>query len=310
MSTEQDKLIGKHPDSDGFFSSWLIHTDDTPTATLRHRKLDADSSKRQDAIEKIVDMVLCHHISEGKIIQLEAKRRILKKYGYKDYLSSQLLLPNHDKTQKGNCAEVILAEYLVSSSGLEILVYKLHYNPNVDQSMKGDDVLLLQKDNIEEKILVGESKFQKTPNKAVVEKITDKMGVTVLPISLSFIENALREKGQRSLAKKIARLQSILHLNKTEIVNVGFIMSNINTHGHISTHGKTNNPKLIFLSLAIDDPEEFIHEIYSKAMTKLEDIEACPISQFPLEFSAELVSARIKEVLESLKTLITPLKNG
>ena len=62
-------------------------------------------------------------------------------------------MPKLDTTQKGNCAEVILSEYLVSTSGLDLLIYMLHYNTNVNQSMKGDDVLLFNQDKIDEKII-------------------------------------------------------------------------------------------------------------------------------------------------------------
>lgn len=306
MIRNQNDLIGAHPISTDIFSVWLSSIDKAPSATLKHRELTPDPQKRSEAVERITDWLLCHHISEDKLNQLKAKRRILKKYGFKEFVDMQSLLPKLDTTQKGNCAEVILAEYLVCTSGLELLIYKLHYNPNVDQSMKGDDVLLLNMDKIDEKIIVGESKFQKTPNQAVVKKITDVMGNnTILPISLSFVENRLREKGKKAHAKKVAELQSMLHQNKIDIINVGFVMSDHNTHSHVSTHGNTLNPNLVFISLAIDNPEDFIREIYAKANKKIEDIESCPLHKFPIEYAAELVKAGVKDVIDSFKSLMT-----
>jgi len=301
----QEKLIGKHPESDGVFSSWLS-SDDTPaTPKLRHRKLDFDSAKRQDAIEEIANWIVLHHVNDSKIRELQAKRRILSKYGFKPYFEKQSLLPTADKTQKGNGAEIILAEYLMRSSGLSLLIYKLHYNPNIEQSMKGDDVLLFKKANIQEKIIVGESKFQKTPNKSVVEKITTVMGGnTVLPLSLGFIVDRLRDKGEKYLAKEVADLQANLHSGKTDIVNVGFVMSNHNTHNHVANNGNTSNPNLTFLSLAIDKPDEFIQACFVKALENLEKIDKCPLHKFPLEYSGELLEAKIKDVLTTLKTII------
>ena len=44
---DQEKLIGKHPDAGGLFSSWLAHNDTPSTSTLRHRELNPDTTKRQ-----------------------------------------------------------------------------------------------------------------------------------------------------------------------------------------------------------------------------------------------------------------------
>lgn len=99
---------------------------------MKHRELTSDPQRRSDAIEKIADWLLCHHISEDKLNQLKVKRRILKKYGFKEFVDSQSLLPKLHTTQKGNCAEVILSEYLVSTSGLDLLIYRLYYNTNIE----------------------------------------------------------------------------------------------------------------------------------------------------------------------------------
>jgi hypothetical protein len=114
----------------------------------------------------------------------------------------------------------------------------------------------------------------------------------------------LREQGKKQLAKKVAELQANLHKGNTEIVNVGFVMSNHNTHAHVSTHGNTSNPKLAFLSLAVRNPEDFIEECYAKAIEKLENIKQCPIHKFPVKYAGELVQARVKEFVESLKVII------
>ena len=303
---DQEKLIGKHPDADSLFSSWLAHVDTPSTPTLRHRELNPDATKRQDAIAKIADWLVLYHVNDSKVRELQAKKRILAKHGFKPYFDKQSLLPSFDKTQKGNGAEVILAEYLKCSSGLDVLVYKLHYNPNIEQSMKGDDVLLLKRENIKEKVIVGESKFSKNTQKGVVDKITNVMNNSAfLPISLGFVVDRLRDKGDKVLAKKVADLQANLHDRKTQIVSVGFIMGNAKTHKRIADHGNTNNPNLAFLSIEIDDPEKFIQDCFAKAIEKLESIEKCPLHKFPREYSKELVTAKVKELLSSLKTIIS-----
>ncbi|MFQ6963494.1 MAG: Hachiman antiphage defense system protein HamA [Oscillospiraceae bacterium] len=48
--------------------------------------------------------------------------------------------------------------------------YRLRYNTNPDQSMKGDDVLLFDLDSDPVRIVVGESKFRGTPDEAVCNR--------------------------------------------------------------------------------------------------------------------------------------------
>ena len=104
----------------------------------------------------------------------EKKKSILSKHDFKEYISKRMPFPIRNfTTQKGNLGEILLAEYLRSSSGLELLVYKLRFNPNVEQSMKGDDILLFDKSNIENKIIMGEAKYRTTPAKSVIDDIMD-----------------------------------------------------------------------------------------------------------------------------------------
>lgn len=81
--------------------------------------------------------------------------------------------PQPSTTQKGNFAEVFLAEYLVSTTDMELPIYRLRYNTNPDQSMKGDDVLLFDLDSDPVRIIVGESKFRGIPDKQSVIDIVD-----------------------------------------------------------------------------------------------------------------------------------------
>ena len=71
---------------------------------------------------------------------------------------------------KGNVAEIILIEYLKKSTGFSPFIYKLRYNPNVEQSMKGDDVLLFNPKNVFERIYYGESKYRSVPSKQAIEE--------------------------------------------------------------------------------------------------------------------------------------------
>jgi len=51
-----------------------------------------------------------------------------------------------------------LAEYLSSTTDAQLPIYRLRYNTNPDQSMKGDDVLLFDLDAEPVRIIIGESR--------------------------------------------------------------------------------------------------------------------------------------------------------
>ena len=57
--------------------------------------------------------------------------------------------------KKGNATEILLTDYIQASQKKEFIkVYKLKYNPNVDQAIKGDDTLMVDlfEENGNEKI--------------------------------------------------------------------------------------------------------------------------------------------------------------
>jgi len=301
----QDELIGAHPTDGSIFSNWLSNTEDQPKADIKHRKLDPDPAHLTDAIDKISDYLLIHHIPDSKVREIKVKKRILDKYGFTNYVNNIDVLPSSHATLVGNGTEVIMSEYLKKTSGLELLVYRLHYNPNVDQAMKGDDALLLNPENVAEKIIIGESKFRASPDKPMVEEILKTMGdISVTPISLSFIQNTLHKEGKNILAKEVAELQSNLAKNLTPIISVGFILSNHNTHNHITRNGTSLNRNLVFASIAITDPTDFLNACFDKAREKLDAIEKCSLTDFPMEYAADIVSAEVKQLFAKLKTLI------
>lgn len=302
----QDELIGVHPADGSLFDIWITSTDYAPQVDIKHRKLDPDPAQLAAAVDRISDYLLIHHIPESKVREIRVKKRILDKYGFTDYVSNIDVLPTNQATIKGNGTEVIMSEYLKETSGLELLVYRLHYNPNVDQAMKGDDALLLNPNNVTEKIIVGESKFRGTPAKTMVEEILKTMGdISVTPISLSFVQNTLHREGKSQLAKEVAELQSNLAKNLTPIVSVGFILSNQNTHSHITNNGTSLNRNLVFVSIALTDPTDFINACFDKAREKLDAIEKCSLTDFPMEYAADIVSAEVKQLFTRLKTLLT-----
>ncbi|MDN5069475.1 SAVED domain-containing protein [Aliarcobacter butzleri] len=267
--TEQEKLIGKHPTSEIFFD-WCDSEDTVSTINKKHRKLSDKGIDRNTLIEKLSDWIIEHHTPPKQLERFQKKKSILSKHDFKEYVSKRMPFPIRNfTTQKGNLGEILLAEYLRSSSGLELLVYKLRFNPNVEQSMKGDDILLFDKSNIENKIIMGEAKYRTTPAKSVIDDIMDALSKDSLPISLPFVRDRLDELGEDDLADEVDDLISDVHKRNIPIVYVGFLHSNYNVSNTVETHLNTDNENLVLISYGEQNPENLIRESFDKAIEKI-----------------------------------------
>ena len=277
--TEQEKLIGSHPQAPHIFGEWLLHTDNLTTTSKKHRKLDENIGLRNQAINRIAEWIIEYHISEKRIKKmnrLERKATLLQKHDFDEYVKSAKLLPTADKTKKGNLAEIILIEYLQESTGLSSIIHKLRYNPNVEQSMKGDDVLLFNPNIVSEKIIYGESKYRSTPTKDAIKEIVSNLeGNKRLPISIGFVVEMLYDRGDDSLADELMDLQHQLLDDKIDVRNVGFLLSTksttpfLDTSTQVEKHLDTKNPNLVFISLGLDNPIEIVNESFRLAKEHL-----------------------------------------
>ena len=245
---EIEKLISVHPLKNTFWGDWLNHNDLITAPSIishpnkKHRCLDEEQLQRQKAIDKLSLYLIKHHVSEKELYHLlrTKKRELYGKYSFDQFLDSQDLLPfENDNTQKGNLTEIILSEYIQETSGLICFVYKLRYNSNSEQSMKGDDVILFNKENLREKVLVGESKYRTTPNGTAIEEILEGFSnsKSKIPISVSFVSRMLKRVNQTKLANELSRLQCELQNGEDiPLVLAGFILSNLDVHNEIITH--------------------------------------------------------------------------
>jgi|WetSurMetagenome_2_1015567.scaffolds.fasta_scaffold101096_2 hypothetical protein len=268
----QESLIGPHPKGKSLFSEWLNFQDTTEKNGLKLRHLEQSPSCNIDkVINQLADFFLKHHVSEEKFARIKSKKNILSKHGYKEYVKLLKLLPDNDKTRKGNFAEIVLSEYLQKTSGLNPIILRLRYNPNVDQSMKGDDVILFDITNVFNRLIVGEAKYRTTIAKKAVEDINALLGgKTRLPISIPFISQVLRDKGQNNLADNLDDLIVQMHHSHSSIINVAFIMSNEKVKEFVQDYASLQNDNLVWLSLAISDPENLVEKVHKNAISKIE----------------------------------------
>lgn len=183
------QLIGSHPITPYIFERWLNCTDIEPTDERCYRSLNPKiPSTDPDLIQWLGQKLVHHHYDENRIQKLKQK---FTELGFPEYAEQHRKLPRADK-QKGNATEILLIEYIESCQNKALIkAYKLRYNPNVDQAIKGDDMLLVdiltnQQGSEEVKLYLGEAKFRKTPTKTIVDTISEALGKEKLPLSYSF----------------------------------------------------------------------------------------------------------------------------
>ena len=261
-------IINQLSDEKEPFATCLLSTDCTTTNGIEHRVLE-DNGQGDILLQYMEDALQRHHIS------LEALQRhmdLIAKLKIKNLPNLRSPYPQALKTQKGNFAEVFFAEYLISTTNMDLPIYRLRYNTNPDQSMKGDDVLLFDLDSDPVRIIVGESKFRGIPDKQSVIDIVDglvRSHKAGLPISLMFVADRLFEENKHELGRKVQNCAILFATNKLRIDYVGFLMSNQNAKDHVNRHTTDNLSNLSMISLGIQSPETIVKKAFERLESRL-----------------------------------------
>lgn len=263
----QSELIGNHPIVPNFFGRWLRGTDMPVTATKRHRSLVGIlPNSDEELIDWLAKLLIIHHYDEYRLERLKEK---YKEIGFEKYAEEHRKLPRFDKTKKGNLAEVLLSEYIEKSLGRKLVKhFRLRYNPNVDQSMKGDDHLMVdlfdEKGVQKGKIYLGESKFRATPTKQNVEDIIKALSKDKKPLSLTFLVDQIA-KTDKNLANQLDELIIDDIKGNGDLIYAGLLLSNGETEAVVERHLKSDNPTFVLISLGIDEPVRLVDLAFKKA---------------------------------------------
>lgn len=261
-------IINQLSDEKEPFATCLLSTDCTTTNGIEHRVLE-DNGQGDILLQYMEDALQRHHIS------LEALQRhmdLIATLKIKNLPVLRSPYPQALTTQKGNFAEVFLAEYLISTTDMDLPVYRLRYNTNPDQSMKGDDVLLFDLDSDPVRIIVGESKFRGIPDKQSVIDIVDglvRSHKAGLPISLMFVAERLFNDNKPELGKKVLNCAILFDTNKLRIDYVGFLMSNQSAKNHVNKHATAQLRNLCMISLGIQSPETIVKKAFERLESRL-----------------------------------------
>lgn len=271
-----EELIGQHPQLPHIYGEWWSFVDMPISDSKKHRALDEIDGIRDKALDQMAQWIVNYHLTDVQHRDLEKKRAILDRNELSCYVDKLNVLPVNDNTRKGNLGEITLIEYLKESRGFDPLVHKLHYNPNFNQSMKGDDCLLFNRENLESEVIYGECKYRSKPSKNVITDIVDNLqGWKQLPVSITFVANCLDQKGEKELADHLIEIHIKIIDGRIPLTNVGFLIStksstpNQDTKETIENHLSTTNPRLVMISLGVDNPQQIVNEAYTRAVAIL-----------------------------------------
>ena len=265
--TKQVELIGNHPKESHKLGEWLAVKDMPVTATKCHRELEEKISwNNEDLINWMAGKLIDHHYTTFRLNRLKEK---FKELGFEKYAEQHNKLPTVDKVKKGNATEIILTEYIQSTLDKNLIkVFKLKYNPNVDQAIKGDDTLMV--DLIEKtqgntlRLYLGESKFRKTPSKQAVDNISSSLEKEKMPLSYSFlVEEIAKENEELALKLDDFIIQDVK--DRGNLIYTGLLLSTKDTSRFVEANLNNDNSELIFISLGIDDPQKFINSAFDRA---------------------------------------------
>ncbi|KAA5547851.1 Hachiman antiphage defense system protein HamA [Adhaeribacter rhizoryzae] len=269
MGKTHQELLGDHPCLPNQFGKWLVCNDVARTATKCHRSLTAnDSTSADEMIDWLASKLIHHHYSDYRLRKLKEK---FSQLGFPKYAEQHRKLPRVDKVKKGNATEILLTEYVEGCLNKPLVkAFKLKYNPNVDQAIKGDDTLMVEiirtSDEEKVKIYLGEAKFRKKPSKNVVETICLSLGKEKFPISYSFLVEELAKDASTEELADILDNHFIDEIKgKGDLIYTGFLLSNSETHDVVEKHLGSDNPTFILVSVGLENPEDLINKAFEKA---------------------------------------------
>jgi hypothetical protein len=264
-----EQIIGPHPLPPHPCGIHFTATDQHTAHNVPHRILDNGPLKPGEFTAAMTQWIINHHIDPDGIKRDRDRREALARQGFVDPTQR---FPTNTKTQKGNWAEILLAEYIAASSSAQLPVYRLRYNPNVDQSMKGDDVLAFDLDSNPLRVFVGEAKFRSTPSKQVVEELVGALAKSHsgnVPVSLQFVADRLFDSKKNELGEKVAACNALFAQGILQLEYIGLLVSNEKAHLYVTKNAQSSVQRLAVMSLGMTDAEDLVADSYARAAAQI-----------------------------------------
>jgi len=275
MKTQSD-LIGSHPTESSIFAEWFNCEDIEVKPTKKHRALTSKIEEDNcELMNYLGELLVKHHYN---LREIEIIKKVFDELGYPNFAATRSKLPTLDTTKKGNFTEILLLEYIQACLGKPLtFVYRLIYNPNVNQAMKGDDVLLIDIINEETKkkikVYFGEAKFRSIPNKTVVKDILDSLSKSKSPVSLPFMINLLALSSDNE--EVVAILDTIVLdeiKGQGSLIYTGLLFGNSSTSTTVERHLNSDNPEMVFISINTNEPDLIVNSAFESAINHIESL--------------------------------------
>ncbi|MEW6046164.1 MAG: Hachiman antiphage defense system protein HamA [Bacillota bacterium] len=259
-------ILGPHPRPPSVFAEWLAAKDEY-AARIAHRVLCERDCDPRPVIREVAQWLERHHTSRERLESLRRQAEILVRQGFPERASKLTPYPSKDVTRKGNLAEIILAEYICDSGEVKLPVYRLRHNPNIDEPMKGNDVLAFDLDSQPVRIVVGEAKFRGSASKEAVDGILEDLGRScrnVVPVSLGFVAQMLYQEGKTELADRVNECYTLCLNDAVRLDYVGLLMSDERSAEMVRTHASSEIRRLLVISMGLRDPVGFCRECWTE----------------------------------------------
>jgi hypothetical protein len=258
-----EEVVGIHPVSPHPIGLRFSCQDGHSDHGVPTRKLSETSSDVDQFVTVMREYLRTHH---SRPEDLERDRLRREAYARQGLALPLTRFPRNPKTRKGNWAEVLLCEYVTASCNADLPVYRLRYNPNVDQSMKGDDVLAFDLTANPIRIIVGEAKFRGASSKKAVTDMIESLERSLrggLPASLQFVADRLIMEGNEDLGRRIEECTDLFVRNRLQIDHVGFLASNHLAPTHVEKNASSSLRRLAVISMVLSDGEGLVNSCFN-----------------------------------------------
>ena len=257
-----EDVVGNHPESPNPLGVRFSSEDDHSEHGVPTRALAETDSDVDQFVEVMRECLRAHH---SRPEDLERDRQRREAYTRQGLTFPVSRFPTNPTTRKGNWAEVLLCEYVTASCNADSPVYRLRYNPNVEQSMKGDDVLAFDLEADPVRIIVGEAKFRGTSSKKAVTDIVDSLEKSFrggLPASLQFVADRLIQEGNEALGSRIEDCADLFIRDRLQIDHVGLLASNYLASTHVEKNASSDLRRIAVISMTLSDGESLVNSSF------------------------------------------------
>ncbi|EMI55096.1 Hachiman antiphage defense system protein HamA [Rhodopirellula sallentina] len=213
------------------------------------------------AIEKTLDLVVKDHFADLDIIhRIGGYRKSLA------YVRNKL--PTKKKVRSGDFGELMTSEYIDQYTEYSVPIKKLRWKDDRNTTLRGNDVLAIQRLTRGSKILKAESKSRLSLNNVTVTEALEGLdgdGGRPNPSSLAFISSRLRELGRDDEAEAFEKLQQRL-MPPSKVRHLLFTLSGNAPLNFLSKAivDSSHPYKRDIVGCVIEDHQEFIADVFDR----------------------------------------------